>query len=201
MENEMSSNERHYPQALKFAMIALLAFAVIIGYNSNELMVRLYCGIMFIAILNGWAAAEDDSIKYGNLYLLNDAICTAMYFLSLLELYRGEYHNFWLFSCIIFLMYAIWNKMLEVQQQVGNNELRKYIVCDLVACMYSLLAFLIVYFAPEKGLENYVQYIGMFLWSSLLLVWYYDFYIKKFRPQEKLEPRNSNRGNRYSKKR
>jgi hypothetical protein len=181
------NNDRHYPQAFKLAIVALLAFDVVIFFNAVDWMVRIYCGTIFVAILNGWAAAEDDSIIYGDLYLLNDAICSAMYFMTLLELNKGVYDNFWLFSCIIFLMYALWNKMLEMQKQIKKRALHKYLVCDLVACVYSLFAYLIVRFSTVQSFENFVQYIGMMMWLSVLLVWYYDFYVQAFRSDKKTQ--------------
>lgn len=149
---------------------------------------------MFVAILNGWAAAEDDSIDYGDLYLLNDALCSAMYFMILLELYQGTYKYFWMYSCIIFLMYALWNKMLELQKQVEKQALHKYFVCDVVACAYSLFAFVIVRFSSIDPFVNYVQYIGMVMWLALLLVWYYDFYVISFQPNKYSDATDTQRG-------
>lgn len=178
------NDERRYPSAFKFAMVALMGFAVVIFYKSDNLMIRFYCVIEFVATLNGWAASEDDSIKYGDLYLLIDAICAALYFLNLLELNDGNYNNFYLYSGLIFIMYVLWNKLLEIQQEADKKTLHKYSVCDMVAGIYSFCAYLIVNFFSDHTFVNYVQYIGMVMWIVVLLVWYYDFYVKTFQKKK-----------------
>lgn len=174
------NDRRHYPQAFKFAMVALLAFNVIVFFYGKEIMVKLYCVVMFVAILNAWITSEQDSFVYGDTFLLIDAFCSALYFLTLLELNEGKYEYFWLYSSITFFMYRFWNILL-VKRGTSKLALHKYNVCDLVAGIYSLFAFVVVKFSSLDLFTVYVQYIGMVLWIAVLLVWYYDFYIRKLR--------------------
>lgn len=179
-----SSQERHYPQAFKLAMVALLAFDVFIFFHEAQLLIKAYCFVMFLAILNGWAAAEDDSFDYGDLYLLNDAICSALYFLCLLELREGRITSFWLFSSMIFLFYILWNKMMLWQKKGDNNTLRTFVNCDLGGMVFSFFVFLSMRFSSEQPWLITLQIAGLIMWFSLLLVWYMDFYLKTARTQE-----------------
>ena len=172
--------ERRYPVAFKFAIVALMGFAVVVFYRSSSMIIRLFAVIEFIAALNGWTASEDDSISYGDLYLLIDAFCLALYFLTLLELADGSYEHFFLFSSLIFIFYFLWNILLESQDAKLKATLHKYQVCNISSIVYSLIVFIL-----QKVMSNsfiiYLQYVGMIIWIAVLTVWYYDFYIKNFR--------------------
>ena len=67
--------ERHYPLALKIAVVALLAFDIWILYQNLAFnsIIFWFCIVFFLAILNSWMAAENDDFIYGDLFLLNDA--------------------------------------------------------------------------------------------------------------------------------
>jgi TRAP-type uncharacterized transport system fused permease subunit len=141
---------------------------------------------MFFAILNGWAASEDSNFEYGDLYLLVDALCASLYLLILLELNRGNYEDFWLFSSIIFFLYRIWNKLLEIQGQY-KHSLRSYNACDITAGLFSIFAFLSIKYIQNQAFNDIVQYSGMGLWLLLLVKWYYDFYIRTFLPEKSVQ--------------
>lgn len=185
LEKLNSNNERHYPQAFKFAMVGLLTFDVVILYSSPGLMISFFCAVMFLAILNGWAAAEDDSMQYGDLYLLNDAICSAMYFLTLLELNDGRYDNFWLYSGIIFAMYALWNILLLLQRQGNRQVLQTFLICDIGASIFSFYIFVQLKLSITSSFSIFIQIVGLIMWVALLLVWYVDFYIRTFKPKSR----------------
>ena len=185
LEKLNSNNERHYPQAFKFAMVGLLTFDVVILYSSPGLMISFFCAVMFLAILNGWAAAEDDSMQYGDLYLLNDAICSAMYFLTLLELNDGRYDNFWLYSGIIFAMYALWNILLLLQRQGNRQVLQTFLICDIGASIFSFYIFVQLKLSITFSFSIFIQIVGLIMWVALLLVWYVDFYIRTFKPKSR----------------
>lgn len=175
------NSERHYPTVYKFVAVTLMAFAVFIFYNTSSVFVRFYSIIEFLATLNGWAASEDDDMEYGDLYLLIDALCAACYFLTMLELNDGKYINFFLYSAVTFLLYFLWNVLLIIKTSSLKYTLRKYQVCNATAGIYSLFAYLIIKHVKNKGVTDIVQYVGMILWIAVLLVWYYDFYFKKFK--------------------
>lgn len=175
------NSERHYPIVYKFTSVALMAFAVLIFHKTSDIMIKLYSSIEFLATLNGWAASEDDEMEYGDLYLLIDGLCAACYFLTMLDLFEGVYENFFLYSILIFVLYILWNILLIIKTPSLRKALRKYQICNGVACAYSAFAFLIMKFYPDVSVSNYVQYIGMLMWISVLAVWYYDFYFKTFR--------------------
>jgi hypothetical protein len=176
----MNENERHYPQVFKFAMVALMGFSVYIFIYSSDYMIKLYCIVMFFAVLNGWAASEDTRFKYGDLYLLIDAICAAMYFMALLELYEGFYTYFWLYSGITFIMYWIWNKLLIIENVQTAKNLKVYNRCDMFACICSFGIFFVMTFIKDSAIMEPLQFFGMILWIGLLCKWYIDFYIKSF---------------------
>lgn len=180
------NTERHYPVAFKFAIVALMGFAVVVFYNSTSITIRFFTVIEFIATLNAWTASEDDSIEYGDLFLLIDAFCLALYFLTLLELNSGSSEHFFLYSFLIFVFYILWNILLEIQNRELKATLHKYQICNSVAGIYSLFAFIIPKFLSDDVFINYIQYLGMVLWVAVLAVWYYDFYIKTFRTQNTL---------------
>lgn len=169
------NTDRHYPQAFKFTLVAMLAFAVFIFFHSPLLMIKLYCVIMFLAILNEWVASESNEFKYSDLFLLNDTICSAMYFMILLELNQGTHKFFWLFSCVIFFMYWRWNKLCENQEQ-AKPSFHVYNMCNIISCVYSLCTFLTMTIVPDIALVKYIQYIGMIFWTGLLVRWYRDFW-------------------------
>lgn len=175
------NTERHYPLSFKFAIVALMGFAVVVFYNNTSITIRLFTVIEFLATLNGWTASEDDSIEYGDLYLLIDAVCLALYFLTLLELNSGSCEHFFLYSFLTFVFYILWNILLGIQNGKLKVTLHKYQMCNSVAGIYSLLAFIISKFLSDVVFINYIQYLGMILWGAVLIVWYYDFYIKTFR--------------------
>lgn len=175
------NTERHYPIVYKFTSVCLMAFAVYIFHQSSNLMIKLYSVIEFLATLNGWAASEDDDMEYGDLYLLIDGLCAAGYFLTMLDLYNGFYQYFFLYSIVIFGLYILWNILLMIKTPSLKNSLRKYQLCNGVAAIYSLFAFVMVEFVQDKSLTDVVQYVGMILWIAVLLVWYYDFYFVKFK--------------------
>lgn len=179
----MNTNERHYPEAYKLVIVALLGFAVYIFFNTDELMVRLYCVIMFIAVLNGWATSEDTRFKYGDLYLFVDAVCCALYFISLLELNMNGYKYFWVYSGIIFFMYWVWNKLMIVEGVRVYQDLKVYNRCDIFACFCSFAIFGSITYIKDTAITVPIQYFGMILWGGLLCKWYYDFYIRSFRNQ------------------
>lgn len=138
---------------------------------------------MFFVILNGWASSEDENFEYCDLYLLIDAFCFALYLIVLLELSNGSNANFWLISCIIFVIYWVWNRLLSKQAYFLRQEPRSlhvYNVCNITAAVYSLTAHLIVSFVNNVEFLNITQITGMVLWMGLLSKWYYDFYIKTF---------------------
>jgi len=186
----MNEYERHYPHALKFVMVALMGFSVYIFFQSFEYMVKLYSIIMFFIVLNGWAASEDTKFKYGDLYLLVDAICAAMYYISLLELNRGTYNYFWLYSSIIFLMYFIWNKLLIIENVQSIQKLNIYNNCDIFACICSLGIFFTIKYINHYLIINILQYYGMVLWTGLLLKWYIDFYIHSYKTNNDTKERS-----------
>lgn len=175
------NTERHYPIAFKFAIVTLMGLAVVVFYSSTSITIRLFSVIEFLATLNGWTASEDDSIEYGDLYLLVDALCLALYFLTLLELNNGSCEYFFLYSFLIFVLYILWNILLEKQNSKLKSTLHKYQICNAVAGIYSLAAFIISKLLSDIVFINYIQYLGMVLWVAVLIVWYYDFYIKNYR--------------------
>lgn len=178
------NSERHYPIAFKFTSVALMGFAVYIFYESSDIMIRLYAAIEFFATLNGWAASENDNSSYGDLFLLNDALCSACFFLTMLELNDGKSEHFYLFSIVIFGLYFWWNNLLTIQCPTMKSALHKYQICNAVAGGYSLFAFLVVEFANDYIFKNYVQYIGMVMWIAVLFVWYYDSYFKTIKSND-----------------
>lgn len=175
------NSERHYPTVYKFVAVTLMAFAVFIFYSTSSVFVRLYSVIEFLATLNGWAASEDDDMEYGDLYLLIDALCAACYFLTMLELNEGKYVSFFLYSAMTFVLYFLWNVLLIIKESSLKLTLKKYQLCNVIAGVYSLFAYLILKYVNNKGITDIIQYVGMFLWIAVLLVWYYDFYFKKFK--------------------
>lgn len=175
------NSERHYPIVYKFVAVTLMAFAVYIFYNTASVFIRLYSIIEFLAALNGWAASEDDNMEYGDLYLLVDGLCAASYFLTMLELNDGKYETFFLYSMVIFILYILWNKLLIIQTPNLKLTLRKYQLCNSIAGGYSLFAYLMVKHVTNKSITDIVQYVGMILWVTVLLVWYYDFYFKTYK--------------------
>ena len=177
----MNNSERHYPDVFKFAMVALMGFSVYIFFNSADLIVQLYSAIMFLAVLNGWATSEDTRFKYGDLYLLVDAICAAMYFITLLELNTGEYKYLWVYSGITFSMYWIWNRLLIIECLQTVQTLKVYNRCNIFACCCSFFIFSLTMFIKDTRVTEPIQYFGMVIWVGLLFKWYFDFYIKSFR--------------------
>ena len=186
----MNENDRRYPQVFKFAMVTLMGFSVYIFFHSSEYMVKLYSVIMFFAVLNGWAASEDTRFKYGDLYLLVDAICAALYFMSLLELNNGIYANFWLYSGITFFMYWIWNRLLISEKVQTLQNLKVYNRCDVFACICSLAIFFTMLLANDYAIVIPFQIFGMVLWMGLLIKWYFDFYILSFKNNAKTPDKN-----------
>lgn len=185
MERGLAMNsERHYPIAFRFVSVALMAFALTILYKSIGIRIRLYALIVFFATLNGWIASEDDNKTYGNLYLINDALCSSCFFLMMLELNDGKYEHFFLYSVMIFGLYIWWNVLLSTHDSNLKPLLRKYQICNTLAGIYSLFTFLVVKFNQNLRFKDYVQSIGMIMWIAVLLVWYYDFYFKIARPQK-----------------
>ena len=177
----MKNSERHYPDVFKFAMVALMGFSVYIFFHSTDLMVRLYSVIMFLAAVNGWATSEDSSFKYGDLYLLVDSICAAMYFIALLELNSGNYKYFWVYSGITFFMYWMWNRLLIAEGAQTIQNLKVYNICNIFACCCSFIIFSLTMILKDAKVTDALQYFGMVLWVGLLLKWYFDFYIKSFK--------------------
>lgn len=174
------NTERRYPIVYKFTSVCLMAFAVYIFHSSSSVIIKLYSVVEFLATLNGWAASEDDDMEYGDLHLLIDGLCVACYFLTMLDLYNGYYHNFFLYSVVIFFLYILWNILLILKNPKRKAVLRRYQICNSVACGYSLFAFVVVNCVNDASISDGVQYAGMILWVALLLVWYYDFYFTKF---------------------
>jgi len=180
----MNGAERRYPDVFKFAMVALMGFSVYIFFHSADLMVQLYSVIMFFAVLNGWAASEDTRFRYGDLYLLVDAICAAMYFISLLDLNEGQHKYFWVYSGITFFMYWIWNKLMIIEGVQTFQNLKVYNRCDIFACFCSFAIFISIMVVKSEAIIRPIQYFGMILWVGLLFKWYYDFYLKSFKKSE-----------------
>ena len=174
-------NERHYPIALKIAVVALLAFDIIILYNNLSLnnIVFWFCIVFFFAMLNSWMAAENDDFIYGDRFLLNDATCTALFFLILLELHNHSYQNIWLYSSLIFVLYFFWNKLLITSNYVKKENLEKFQRSNITAALYSICAWIIIRLVPDNTiLVHLLNAAGILTWFLLLFVWYRESYLR-----------------------
>lgn len=173
--------ERHYPLALKIAVVALLAFDIVILYHNLSVssIFFWFSIVFFLAILNSWAAAENDDFIYGDVFLLNDASCTGLFFLILLELYNNTYQNVLLFSGLIFTLYYLWNRLLISMNYVEKDDLINFQRSNVMAAGYSFFAWCIIQWVEISPffveLFNIVEIITWFL---LLFVWYKETYTK-----------------------
>ena len=174
--------ERHYPLALKIAVVALLAFDIVILYNNLSLTSIVFwcCIVFFFAILNSWMAAENDDFIYGDKFLLNDATCTALFFLILLELNEQDYKNVLLYSGLIFTLYYFWNRSLISKNYVEKGDLSNFQRSNIVAAIYSFSAWVVIQCGHENTLlSNLLNITGIITWFLLLLVWYKETYTKE----------------------
>lgn len=175
------NSERHYPIAFKLASVALMAFALWAFYKNTDLIVKIYAIIEFFATLNGWAASENDEMEYSDLFLLNDAACSACFFLIILELNEGSYSAFYIYSTILFVLYMLWNYLLVQSGQAKRVKLKRYQICNLIGAVYSFFATLYLRFWSNDPIFAIgIHIVGMFLWAAVLIFWYIDFYIKYF---------------------
>lgn len=178
----MFMTERHYPLALKIAIVSLLAFDVVILFHNMCLgsIIFWFCLVFFFAILNSWMAAENDEFVYGDPFLLNDATCTALFFLILLELYNHTYNNILLYSSLIFILYYFWNKLLIARKYIEEVDLLNFQRSNVVAAVYSLSAWSIIQWIQISSLLiDLLNVAGIITWFLLLLVWYKETYTKE----------------------
>ena len=175
------NSERHYPTAFKFASVAMMAFAVWIFHQSNDRMVKAYSVIEFIATLNGWAASENDENKYGDLFLLNDACCSACFFLTMLDLSKGIYKYFYIYSSILFVLYFLWNRLLIVSFQAKKEDLHRYQICNVGGFLYSCVAIVLVIIVKAQKYDIVVNVIGIIMWAGILAFWFVDAYFGSYK--------------------
>lgn len=176
----MNEEKINYPIVYQFVMIALTAIDIYIFYTSN-IQSKLYCGVMFFILLNGWASSIDNGFKYGSLYLLIDALCSAMYLLILLYVKDGLYSTVWLLSAIIAILYIIWNVLLlsyNKYDESKKKELKSYNWSNFLLLIFSLLSFFVMILTSNKQAQITFQIIGGLTWVLLLFKWYYDNYFK-----------------------
>lgn len=173
-------SERHYPVAFKFASVAMMAFAVWIFHHSPDYMVKIYAAIEFVATLNGWAASENDHNTYGDLFLLNDACCSACFFLTMLDLAQGRYDNFYKYSVFLFSLYFLWNRLLITTGQAEKDDLQKYQICNIGGIVYSMFA-VYIQFASISKYMKVIHYIGMAAWLGILAFWFIDAYFSTYK--------------------
>lgn len=173
----------HYPIIFQFISIALIAFDIQILYIS-DIQTKLYCGIMFFVLINGWASSIDDDFRYGSLYLLVDALCCALYFLMLLYIRDAVYYMVWLISAIIALLYIIWNVLLMKLNHPDNNkqkELISYNWSNFTLLVFSVLLFTILLFVTNSDVQFFSQILGGCIWLLLIFKWYYDNYFSELK--------------------
>ena len=169
------NSERHYPAAFKFMSVAMMAFAVWIFHQSKDYMVKIYAVIEFVATLNGWAASENDNNTYGDLFLLNDACCSACFFLTMLDLAQGRYDRFYIYSFCLFVLYFLWNRLLISTGNAKKDDLQRYQICNIGGIVYSAFAAKMQFVAIYKYMQV-VHYIGMTAWIGILSFWFLDTY-------------------------
>lgn len=174
----MARKLRPFPIVLRFAIVALLGYDVYVFYYGS-LTIKLYSAIVFLILTNGWAASENDASTFNDLFLLDETLCLAIYYLMLLDLNNGNHLSFWMYSAIIFILYFLWNVLLL--KYIDNTPeyrrtIRSFNICNAIAFLFTSVTYGLLFLISDKEFVVLAQITGGILWTFLLLKWYYDTY-------------------------
>ena len=166
----METKYEKYPLVIKIFTMAIIVLSFYLFY-ANDLIVKLYCVLIFPTLFNSWAASEQNENADNFLFLLIDVVTLGCFFISLLYLGQYNYIAFWIGQTCVSILYIAWNIVYSMLNNVSKHERR---VIGSYSIVWGFSIFLnIIYIA----FHLYGIVINKWLYFVLFLPWIYNMFV------------------------
>lgn len=168
---EIKLNEK-YPLVIKLFTMAIIVFSFYLFF-ANDLIVKLYCLLIFPTLFNSWAASEQNESSDNFLFLLIDLITLGCFFVSLLYLNQNNYIAFWIGQACVSVFYLVWNVAYTIMNNVSKHE-RRSIKSYNIVWGFSILLNIIyaVFYFTGFEINEWLYFILFLPWLYNMFVWY-----------------------------